>query len=52
MNAAGYVGSELTVFAEARRWKSYWYNQIARYIYGTVLGMKWAQVTAITRSPY
>lgn len=37
MNPSAYMGSELTLFAEAHRWKRYWYNQIARYIKGTVL---------------
>jgi len=37
MNAGAYVGSELTLFAEARHWKRYWYTHIERYIRGTVL---------------
>jgi ubiquinone/menaquinone biosynthesis C-methylase UbiE len=37
MNANAYVGSELALFAEARNWKRYWHNQIARYVNGTVL---------------
>src|ERR1041385_5878527 len=37
MNANAYAGSELTLFAEARNWKRYWYDQIARYVEGNVL---------------
>ena len=32
-----YVGSELDLFAEARRWKDYWSRDLARWVRGDVL---------------
>jgi SAM-dependent methyltransferase len=37
MSASTYIGCELSLFAEARRWKAYWYRQIERYVRGSVL---------------
>jgi SAM-dependent methyltransferase len=32
-----YIGSELELFAEARRWKAYWSRDVARWVRGDVL---------------
>jgi SAM-dependent methyltransferase len=37
MTGAAYVGTELTIFREAVRWKAYWRGEIARYLRGAVL---------------
>jgi SAM-dependent methyltransferase len=37
MSAFQYVGDELSLFAEAHRWKSYWRGRIAPYVRGDVL---------------